>query len=192
MKTHYTATEIAGVICQSERLTLQDHTDIHNRVRYIAKQGHLSDGERIDARGTLAFAPLEVYRAAIYCEFMALGLDIRSLRHVVSAATRRHDHSNTKPPSQKVEGGWLSFGGLRDSIIGVRAGEKWLLILQLQMPGHADGGGLVADFVWEEAQDLALEERVRAITGRAATRVWATLDLTRLYNGILPQVELPA
>lgn len=183
----YTATEIAEKICATQELTLGDNTALHNRLKYIAKRGVLQNGRAVDGRGTLAFAKLELFRAAVFLELIGLAMDVRALEAVTNAATEKPQNHGTT--SQKVSGGYLSRGGLADAINGVAAGEQWFLKLWRVNPGHTDPEHIKAAFVPDTVVDKQLwgSNKVDSALGRQPSRAHVTVDLTALF---LPIIEL--
>lgn len=182
----YTATEIAEKICAAQELTLGDNTALHNRLKYIAKRGVLKNGRAVDGRGTLAFAKLEVFRAAVFVELIGLAMDFRALEAVTNNAATKFA---VLAASQKVPGGSLSRGGLVDAINGVAAGEQWFLKLWRVNPGLMDPEHIAAAFVPEEVTDAQLWDNadLDKRLGRKPSRAHVTVDLTALF---LPIIEL--
>lgn len=185
-----TVTEIADLICQAQGLRLKDHLSLHNRIRYLAKKGFLQDGVRIDDRGTLAFPLLEVYRAAIFADALALCLDGSALKAIQEAAPRFGD---TQPsPSMRIGGGVHSRGGLKDAIRGVDAGEPWNLSLRVQQPGHSTAERLIAEFVYGGDTTAAeIDARANRIFGRKPSRAFAAFVLADIFASIIPLVGVP-
>lgn len=182
----YTATEIAEKICSAQELTLGDNTALHNRLKYIAKRGILKPARTVDGRGTLAFAKLELFRAAVFVELIGLAMDVRALEAVTNNAAKKF---NVLAPSQKVPGGSLSRGGLVDAINGVAAGEQWFLKLWRVNPGLMDPEHIAAAFVPTEVEDAQLwaNTGLDSKLGRKPSRVHVTVDLTALFR---PLIEL--
>lgn len=183
----FTATEIAEVICKAQELTLGDNAALHNRLKYIAKRGILKPARTVDGRGTLAFAKLEVFRAAVFVELIGLAMDARALEAVTANAAKRFDVSG---PSQKVSGGAVSRGGLVDAISGVEAGEQWFLKMWRVNPGLVDPEHIKAAFVHESTPDEklwatpSLDKKMK----RQPSRVHVTVDLTALFRPIIKLV----
>ena len=190
-KSEVTATDIADIICRANGLSLTQHSTAHNRCRYMAKRALLKNGRKIDARGTFAFPLIEVYRAAIYADLMAIGLDVRSIEAVLEAATRTQGHESEASPSRRGDGFIRSEGGLRDAIRGVAAGERWSLRLRVVQPGHSNSERVDAEFVWDDAQKPSDPTSVDAILGRAPQRLAVHLDLVALFSPLLTIVGKP-
>lgn len=183
----FTATEIAEKICAAQELTLGDNTVLHNRLKYIAKRGVLKNGRTVDGRGTLAFAKLELFRAAVFVELIGLAMDVRALEAVTDNAAKKF---NVLAPSQDVPGGSVSRGGLLDAINGVAAGEQWFLKLWRVNPGLLDPEHIAAAFVPETVSDSDLwgNAKVDATHKRKPSRAHVTVDLTALFDPIIKLV----
>src|SRR5690349_13060955 len=119
MPKKYTASAIFDIYCEANALKPAEFSELLTRARYLAKNGLLLDGVKVDDRGTYAFPPIEVYRAAIYLELSPLGMDIRAFRPFTDAAARRFSLELEPPASMKIDGATQSRGGLWDSIHGV-------------------------------------------------------------------------
>lgn len=197
----FTATEIAEALCKADGLQLAAHSTIYNRVKYLAKREILVPTRRLDARGTLAFGPLEVYRAAVFCELVGLAMDVRALDAVKAAATA-HFEGNAAAPSQMIKGGRYSRGALQDAVKGVAAGEEWSLKLWRVNPGlrivsdqHGTGVELSpekidAAYVWAGAGPL-WSPRIDAIFQRKPTRALLSVDLQECFRDLIPIAGLP-
>lgn len=187
----FTATEIADLINRADGLTLADNATTHRRVRNFAVKGLLSDGQAVDARGTLAFPAIELYRARVLCALSDLAMDVRALREVVDAAGRDFDLRSEPALSLRSEAGIQSRGGLRDSIYGVACGEPWSLTLEAFKPGHSTAKALAARFQWNDARDNGRVVANR-IFGTGRSYAVAVIDLNALYTWLLAEVGEPA
>lgn len=158
---------------------------MHNRVRYLAKKEILNGGEKVDARGTLEFPRIEVYRAAIFCELMPLKMDVIKLASNISSAETEMNVGQYPAPSQKFKGNSRSRGGLRNAIHGVSIGENW--VLTISMPRHLDYNDIGVEFSWAdkpESKNNELKEYYRSVQGRTLVVV----DLTYLFKDLIPLV----
>lgn len=192
MKSEYTATEIANVLCEAENLELANHAQIHNRLKYIAKRGILTVSRELDKRGTLAFAPLEIYRAAVLCELIGLAIDTRTLAVVLESAAR-HFPLVAEAPSLRKDGYNLSRGGLRDAVNGAAQGEAWFLKIWRVNPSREEGEGVRAEFVYQDVPICKLEgdAELAAIRGRKPSRTFVSVDLSALFTPIIKLVGVP-
>lgn len=179
----YTATNIADLIADALEYDDEAKRNMHHRVRYLAKKGHLQDGRAIDKRGTLDFPASEVYRAAIYCEFLGLTMDIVAASTALQRAEEFHPMFD-KPESARVEGGWHFSGGLASAVRGVRTGEHWQLFVVLKRSGHSTEAGLSAFYTWSEEQI----ENVDKIYGREAAATSVRIDLSELFKNLVRKV----
>ena len=192
MPVLFTASAIHDAFCKANGLDPKKSPSILNRIRYLAKRGLLLNGTVVDERGTFAFELLELFRAAIYTELAGLTMDIRAFAPIGGAAARRHTSGLHIPRSMKFEGGFRSRGGLWDSIHGVAQGEAWSLVIRLVRPGISSEGGLVAEFVCEDASisDDEMQE-VDNIIGRDSVRTRVSVDLTALFEPLIKIVGVP-
>lgn len=191
MPEQYTASRIHEVLCLADGLNPSEESALLNRIRYLAKSELLHNSHKVDKRGTLAFPPLEVYRAAIFSELAGLAMDVRALEPITLAAERRLPLGGEVPPSVRVDSRWRSAGGLRDSIRGVAAGEQWWLTIEYRHRGYSSEVGLVAEFVWEGAHDPSVTCTADRILGMKPVRTSATINLSALFGGIIPIVGVP-
>lgn len=193
MKTEYTATEIANLLCEAEDLDLANHTQLHNRLKYIAKRKILEASRELDKRGTLAFAPLEVYRAAVLCELIGLAIDARTLSVVVDAAGAQHPLTHNAP-SMKGSGFSHSRGGLWNAVRGTAQGEDWFLKVWRVNPSHSEGEDVRAQFVYGDAPicDLEGDKEVAALQGRKPSRSHVSVNLKPLFAPIIELIGVPA
>lgn len=192
----YTATEIADIICQAQGLSLGYHTELHNRLKYIAKRGMLRDGKAVDGRGTLAFPKLEIFRAAVFVELIGLAMDVRALSAVNDAASRMRAYKDVFSQSSafrnddgRQTGETYSQGGLKDAIFSAYLGgkrHKWLLKIWRVNPGKLDPECIKAEFVPDIVTESELWANTQAdeILGRQPTRAHVSVDLFELFNPI--------
>lgn len=190
MPREFTATEIAELLAAADNLRLADHTNIHNRVKYLAKREILKPSRRIDARGTLAFTGPEVFRAAVLVDLVGLAMDVRALEAVNDAATKHFIVPGGFAPSQRYDGGYVSHGGLADAVQGVAQGESWFLKVWRVNPGYPEFGypeEIRAAFVYGEGLPMWNEQAQQA-QGRKPTRVHVTVDLVECWSRLIPLV----
>jgi hypothetical protein len=181
----FTATQIAEILAAALEVQEEDKENLHHRVRYLAKKHYLHDGRKIDKRGTLAFPVSEVFRAALFCEFLAFTIDVKVAAAALKQAQAEYRPGvGNYPVSAKKDGGWAFSDVLNTARQGIRAGEDWWLIVELRRSGTSDGAGLVGRFAHSE------EERtdVDAIFGRAPAATVLRVSLTKLYGNILKRL----
>src|SRR5688500_3982532 len=70
----YTLSEIAAIIVQADRLPPEAHPSILEKLRRLSGAGHLEGGEQHTGRGTWHYPTRDVFRAALYLEFMRAGI----------------------------------------------------------------------------------------------------------------------
>ena len=184
----YTATRIAEEITLALGVSGEAESALQHRVRYLAKKGHLQDGKKVDARGTLEFLKIEVFRAALFCELLAASMDVRSVRDALEQAQDFHPGAGQYPDSARTEGGWTyQGGGLGAALQGVFAGEKWTLVLSVMRPGFNDEGGLRAFYTWEGNE----RENVDQLMGRKPEALKIIVDLNVLFSGLITSIGAP-
>lgn len=190
-RTEYTATEIAETLCASQGLELGDQSQLYFRIKYIAKREMLSAARTIDKRGTFAFAPLEVYRAAMLNELVGLAIDVRVLKVVLEAATSTFPIPGAPvAPSLMATGARTSHGGLRDAIRGIAAGEDWFLKIWRVNPSNVAGETVRAAIV---CGDLPVKdiEGFDKDSGGSPSRAHVSVDLTAIFAPLIGLVGVP-
>jgi hypothetical protein len=188
----YTATEIADIICKAQGLTLGYHTELHNRLKYVAKRGMLRDGKAVDGRGTLAFPKLEIFRAAVFVELIGLAMDVRALTAVNDAADRLNAYWG--PIATSGCDASYSQGGLKDAVRSSEfdlGGDYWFLKIWRVNPGRIDPEYIKAAFVPGKIKDEELWGNSKAdeILGRKPTRAHVSVDLSILFRPIVKLVN---
>jgi hypothetical protein len=192
----FTATEIAEVLAKANDLVLADHSAMHHRIKYLAKKELLVPTRRLDARGTLAFGPLEPFRAAVFVELLGMAMDARAFEPV-NAATMQHFEGDELAPSQKVGSGYRSGGALKDAVKGVAAGEPWFLKLWRMNPGLQLNEG-----EWEPAPESIRaafvygdkplwSDKVDAAFMRKPTRTVLSIDLQACFAPLIDLIGVP-
>lgn len=194
-RDEYTATEIAETLCESQGLNIGEQSQLYFRIKYIAKRGFLNVARTIDKRGTLAFGPLEVYRAAMLNELMGLAIDVRVLTEVLEAVAKSfHFPGLPVPPSLEGDGARVSRGGLRDAIHGIAQGEEWYLKIWRVNPSHLGGEGVRAEIVYTDVPVWQLEGVAddNELAGRKPSRAHVTVDLTAVFKPLIDLIGEPA
>lgn len=193
METVFKATEIAQTLCKAEGQDLRDHPEILRRVRNLAEKGVLHPLRAIDARGTLVFAPLEVFRAALASELSGLGLFAPVIMEAFRAASFDHPTGGRVAPSRMTEAGILSRGGLRNSIAGIAAGEDWNLHIWRQPPGLTKPEELRAAYAWSEipAEEITALSVVAEAEGVRPVRSRAVIQLRPIFAPLIELVGVP-
>lgn len=134
MAKTYTLAEMARLLADADRLPddSEERGLLLRQVQNLNSKGMITPSGVKDDRGTTIFETIEVYKARIFTLLYRAGHDVKLFREVSRAMT---DHDSFDPaPSQSISGGYRSEGGLRDSIRGIAAGERWFLTLRLQAP----------------------------------------------------------
>jgi hypothetical protein len=181
----YTATQIADLLADALEYQDSAKSNMHHRVRYLAKKSYLAHGKSIDNRGTLDFPVSEVYRAAVFCEFLGMSMDMKIAASALQRAESLHLGPNM-PESARVEGGWQFSGGLAAAVRGVNAGENWKLFVVLKRSGHSTDAGLHAFYTWSEEARESIDE----LYGRNEAATKMVIDLTRLFKNLVCNVGL--
>ena len=180
-ETRLTATQIGDILVAALEVRAEDKSNLHHRVRYLAKKQYLGDGRTIDNRGTQDFPTSEVYRAALLCEFLAFSIDVKVASTVLKQAEKGFRlNIRNYPVSARRDGGW-AFSDWLDTILnGINYGETWWLLVKLGRSGTSHGAGLIGSFAHAE------EERVDVdfIFERAAAATVLKINLTTLYGQI--------
>lgn len=190
-RTEYTATEIAETLCTSQGLELGDQSQLYFRVKYIAKREMLTAARTIDKRGTLAFAPLEVYRAAMLNELVGLAIDVRVLTVALEAATSKFPIPGIPAaPSLLANEQRESNGGLRDAIRGAAQGEGWFLKIWRVNPSNLAGEAVRATIVWGDHPIKDLEGFDKD-SGGSPSRAHVSVDLTAIFAPLIKLVGVP-
>lgn len=182
----YTATNMSEIIGNAQEVQDSAKDILHNRTRYLSKKKYLCDGSELDKRGTLGFPVSEVFRAAIYCEFLALSMDIKVASTALQKAEKLRFAPGNYPASMQTDGGWpFDKGGLAAAVHGVDAGEEWLLVIEIKRSGESVGAGLVAHYsvVGHE------HPNVDVMLGSAVTATTLTINLKTLFTGLLGQLK---
>jgi len=182
-ENRFTATQIGDILADALEYSDESRSNLRHRVRYLAKKHHLLNGCKIDERGTLEFPKSEVYRAALYCEFLGLSMDIKVAAQALQQAEDFKPFLN-KPESARVDGGWNFSGGLSSAVRGVGAGEKWKLVILLQRSGHSTEAGLKSFYTWENDRSTDVD----AILGREGASTALDIDLCSLFGSLLHRI----
>jgi len=181
----FTATQIADLLADALEYQDSAKSNMHHRVRYLAKRSYLANGKSIDNRGTLDFPVSEVYRAAVFCEFLGLSMDMKIAASAMQRAENLHLGLD-KPKSARVEGGWQFSGGLAAAVRGVKAGEHWKLFVVLKRSGHSADAGLHAFYTWSEDARESIDD----LYGREEAATKMVIDLTKLFKNLACNVGL--
>lgn len=181
----YTATQIADLLADALEYQDSAKSNVRHRVRYLAKKNHLAHGKSIDNRGTLDFPVSEVYRAAVFCEFLGLSMDIKIAKSALQRAESLHVGLG-KPDSARVEGGWQFGVGLDPAIRGIKAGENWKLVVVLKRSGHRSDAGPQTFFTWSEETRESIDE----FYGREEAATTIFIDLNKLFKNLIRDEDL--
>lgn len=181
----YTATQIADLLADALEYQDSAKSNMHHRVRYLSKKGYLRHGKSIDNRGTLDFPPSEVYRAAVFCEFLGLSIDMKVASSALQRAEDYHPMLN-KPESSRVKGGWQFSGGLATALRGASVGEQWKLFVVLNRSGHSADAGLTAFYTFLGEG----RETIDDVFGREEAATILVIDLTKLFKNLIGNVGL--
>jgi hypothetical protein len=181
----YTVTDIAEEICRADDLRLGDHAIAHSQVRNAVRRGMLKDGKVIDKRGTLAFPPLEIYRARILNTLADLSIDLAKIEEPLESALANSGHLPVLPERCRFEGATL-WRGLVDIVEGVRNGEEWTMALRLHRPGYVTQKRIIIEFDWSENRRWWGEEPEGTAKNLAtgAPQAVLTIDLVNLFAGL--------
>lgn len=193
MKNEFTSTEIARCLCAADALEEGSHPEIIRRVKHLSERKVLQPLRSVDARGTFVFSRLEVFRAALACEIMGLGLFAPAIEAALSAASVDHPIGGKVAPSRKAAAGVVSRGGLRNAIAGVSMGEDWNLHIWRQPPGKFTPEELRAVFAWAEVPEseiVALSKAAEA-GGVRPVRSRAIIQLRPIFERLLVLVGDP-
>lgn len=193
MQAELKSTEIANLICLADELDPKEHPAVIRRVKHLAEKGILHPLRTIDGRGTQVFAPLEVFRAALACELMGLGLFAPVVDAAFRAASFDHPIGGKVAPSRKVAAGVLSRGGLRNAIAGIAAGEDWNLHIWRQPPGMVTPEELRAVYAWSEipANEITSLSKAAEAGGVRPVRARAMIELRPIFERLLVLVGDP-
>ena len=106
MNRRYTVSEIADIICQADGLVSDDYRQAYSQLRQALRREMMPGGEVVDARGTLAFAPLEIYRARLINALMDFRIPLPAIEEVLSRAL-----ADVRPPLG-FSGNWRGLESL--------------------------------------------------------------------------------
>lgn len=182
----HTATNISDVIGNVQEVQDSAKDVLQRRIRYLSKKHYLRGGREIDKRGTLDFPFSEVFRAAIYCEFLALSMDIKVASAALQKAEELRFVPGNYPVSMQTDGGWrFDDGGLAAAVHGVGSGEEWLLVIEIKRSGENGNAGMVAHYTVVGHQ----KPNVDVMLGSAVTATTLTISLEKLFTGLLNQLK---
>lgn len=182
----YTATYISDVIGNAQEVQASAKDILHRRTRYLSKKHYLHHGRKLDDRGTLGFPVSEIFRAAIYCEFLALSMDIKVASAALEEAEKLRFAPGNYPASMQTNGGWpFDEGGLAAAVHGVDTGEEWLLVVEIKRSNQSGGAGLLAHYTVIGHE----KPNVDVILGSAVTATTLTINLKTLFTGLLDQLK---
>jgi hypothetical protein len=181
----FSASQIGEILADALEVSTEARNNLQHRVRYLAKKNYLKEGRKIDQRGTLQFPTSEVYRAAILCEFLNLSMDMKIAIGILERA-ERFNPIGELPESARIKdgGGYTFHGGLSDAVRGIAFGEKWKLIVTLQRSGYESDAGIAARYVSPKESSVNVDR----LFGRAAAATIVAIDLTALFEKIVPVV----
>lgn len=179
MTRRYTVSQIAEIICRADGLTADDYGRAYSQMRQALRRDMLPSGEVVDARGTLAFPPIEIYRARLINALMDYTITLPTIAELLSRSL-----AEVRPPLG-ASGNWAGFASVIDQ---VAAGERWSLVVSLWRPGYAHGKRLTAVVSPGDGARDAGADLIDSTFGTGAPQGRLVLDLNVLFAG-LPALE---
>jgi hypothetical protein len=179
MNRRYTVSEIADIICRADGLVSDDYVQAYSQLRQALRRRMLPGGEVIDARGTLSFAPVEIYRARLINALMDFRMPLPAIEEVLPRAL-----ADVRPPLG-FAGYWT---GLPSVIDRVGQGEQWSLVVSLWRPGFSHGKRLTGIIVPGDGSRSEDDGILDTTFGTGAPLGRLVLDLNTLFAG-LPALE---
>lgn len=139
MSKTYTVTEIADLLAGHDA-SPEDRDLLHRQIRILYKKRFLDPVGVKDARGTVEFDTLALYRVRVLSALISAGFDSDSgiFREAVRAMMAQPLDTAFVAPSTKFDGYVERLGGLKDAVRGVAFGEQWRLTFSHQVP-HLHG-----------------------------------------------------
>lgn len=185
----FTATQIGEIICDAWKLHPVERDNLQHKVRYIAKKQYLRHGSKADARGTLKFPKSEIYRAALFCEFLDADVDIRKVSEAVNQAETYRPLKNPESARAKSGGGFNYPGGLATAVRGVAFGESWRLLLTRMRSSLADARGTYGRYVWSGEEEAESDTAALAVLyGKPHAALIQSIDLNAAFHDIVKKV----
>lgn len=132
MPRRYTLAEIAARFAELDYRPKDDEKRLLRRLQNLNAKGMLRAAGVRDQRNTVELDVIEVYRARIFDIIYRTGADVADIYEQIDSAMSRMSLLSLEAPSQKVDGGSVSRGPLRDAIKGVAQGERWFLSLTVR------------------------------------------------------------
>ena len=179
MNRRYTVSEIADIICQADGLVSDDYRQAYSQLRQALRREMMPGGEVVDARGTLAFAPLEIYRARLINALMDFRIPLPAIEEVLSRAL-----ADVRPPLG-FSGNWR---GLESVIDRAAKGERWSMVVSLWRPGFTHGKRLTGAVLPGDGSRSEDDTILDTTFGTGAPLGRLVLDLNTLFAG-LPALE---
>jgi len=187
----YTVTEIAERICRADGLRMSDHAQMYSFVKNCLRRNLLQGGRVIDARGTWAFPPLEIYRARILSTFARFAMDIAAYESDLERAlvNSRPDFREGEWPERTKVAGGNTWRGLRDIVEGVAEGEPWVMRGRLYRSGYTTAAGVRIGFRWLDEcdhDDAETERQIDESFGTGKAQGEFVFDLNELFANLPP------
>jgi len=186
----FTATQIGEIICDAWGLEQGARNNLQHKVRYTAKKGYLRNGTKADARGTLEFPKSEVFRAAIFCEFLEADADINRIGEAINHAERFTPTVNPASARAPKGGGFeYSGGGLAVAVRGVAACENWRFIVSRARSPLADGKAIYGRYLWSGEDESDDDSKALSIFyGKPHAALIQEVDLNAAFGDIIKKI----